>query len=48
MVARKKPTTSSQAKAAQGPKSVKRATRLGNDLALTLPTSKGKSLDLSY
>jgi hypothetical protein len=48
MVARKRSTTSSQAEATQGQKAVKAATPLGNDLAFTLPTSKGKALDLSY
>jgi hypothetical protein len=48
MVARKKRTTSSQAEPSQGQRPIKRATPLGTDLALTLPTSKGKSLDLSY
>jgi hypothetical protein len=48
MVARKKATTSSQAEASHEQKPVKRMTLLGTDLALTLPTSQGGSLDLSY
>jgi hypothetical protein len=48
MVARKKSTISSQSQPSQEHKRVKRATPLGNDLALTLPTTKRKSLGLSY
>jgi hypothetical protein len=48
MAARKKRTTAGQEEEQQGPKPARKPTPLGNDTALTLPTSKGKSLSLSY
>src|SRR4051812_44118743 len=48
MGARKKRTRSSQAEAGPGQEPVKKPTPLGPELALSLPTAQGKSLDLSY
>ena len=48
MAARRKRTTGDQEGEPQGPKSAKKPTPLGTDTALTLPTSKGKSLGLTY
>jgi hypothetical protein len=48
MVARRKRTPAEQDEAGQGQKPVKKPAPIGTDPALTLPTSKGKSLGLSY
>src|SRR5262245_55493468 len=48
MVARKKRTTSTQAEAGRGQEHVKKPTPIGPELALSLPTTQGDSLDLSY
>src|SRR3954454_1882418 len=48
MVARRKPTPTEQHKAGQGQKPVKKPTPIGPELALILPTTQGKPLDLSY
>src|SRR3954451_22263748 len=48
MVARKKQTPAEQHKTGQGQKPIKKPTPIGPELALSLPTAQGKSLDLSY
>src|SRR4051794_38025155 len=48
MVARRKPTPAEQVEAGQGQKPVKKPTPIGPELALSLPTTQGKSLGLSY
>src|SRR4051794_15038445 len=48
MAARKKRTTGDREGGQQGPKPAKKPTPLGTDTALTLPTSKSKSLSLTY
>src|SRR4051794_23378294 len=48
MVARRKQTPAEKDESGQGRVPVRKSTPLGPDTALTLPTSKGELLDLSY
>ena len=48
MAARKKQPTADESRAESGQKPVKKPTPLGTDPALTLPTSRGESIVLSF
>jgi hypothetical protein len=48
MTLRKKPTPANQPETVEGQQPAKTPTPFGPDLALTLPTTQGKSLELSY